>query len=409
MAVGENQQELDALAAAGLALGSAANLGEALQIVVEAAARAAGAKVVIARVADDGRRILTAAAVTAESPALAAELAGARAPLNELPQHEEAELSRLPLAPRRAAERAGTAAVVVLPIHLDGDVRGSLELMRDSAFDDNERRHARVAAGLVSLAIRALGPATGPDDERQLEATLGLAGEALAAGADESRTAAELTRFAAEATEAAGALLWRRGEDGQLELVSAVGATKGDQAVRAAAERALGGLAAVAVEQVGGSSSAALQLGQPPVGTLQLLFADGHEPSEQELSTLRTFGVRAAHALRASMRSRTVAVELDRTRALLAVIGQAIAELSLAHTLETAVARVAELLDADRLAVYLREDDRLYEAAGVGLAGPHLRVAARLLELSLGPFRSRGVLVVPNAGSDARLGGVAAA
>ena len=92
--------------------------------------------------------------------------------------------------------------------------------------------------------------------------------------------------------------------------------------------------------------------------------------------------------------------ELDRTRALLGVIGQAIAQLSLAHTLDTAVASVAELLDADRLAVYLREDERLYEAAGVGLAGPHLRLAGRLLELALGPFRSRGVLVVRNVASD---------
>jgi len=407
MAVGENQQELDALAAAGLALGSAANLGEALQIVVRATAMAAGARVVIARVADDGRRALTAAAVEADSSALAAELAGSRVPLDQISQHEVAESARLPEALRRAGERAGAAAVVVLPIHVDGRVCGTLELMRDVPFDETERRHARVAAALVSLAIRAFGPAADPDESRQLETTLGLAGEALAAGADEARTAGELTRFAAEATDAAAALLWRRGEDSGLELVSAVGATEVAERARSAAERALAVPAAVAVEELGDATSAALQLGQPPVGTLQLIFADGQEPSEHDLATLRTFGVRAAYALRASMRSRTVAVELERTRALLAVIGQAIAELSLAHTLETAVARVAELLDADRLAVYLREDDRLYAAADVGLAGPHLRVAGRLLELSLGPFRSRGVLVVRSLGSDPRLSGVA--
>ena len=407
MAVSENQQELDALAAAGLALGSAANLAEALQIVVEAASRAAGAGVVVARVADDSRRRLTAAAVAAESPALAAELAGSRVPLEELPQHEEGDLERLPAGVRRTAERAGATAVVALPIHVDGRARGTLELMRDTPFDDTERRLARVAAGLASLAIRAFAPAVGPEGSNAREAALVLAGDALAAGADGARTGAELTRFAAEATDAMAALLWRRGEDEQLELVSAVGATADAKTARPAAERALDGRVAVAVEQLGDSTSAALQLGQPPVGTLQLLFAAGSEPSDQELSTLGTFGVRAAHALRASMRSRTVGAELDRTRALLAVIGQAIAQLSLAHTLETAVARVAELLDADRLAVYLREDDRLYGAAGVGLTGPHVRLAGRLLELALGPFRSHGVLVVRNVASDPRLAGVA--
>src|SRR5262249_59367739 len=101
------------------------------------------------------------------------------------------------------------------------------------------------------------------------------------------------------------------------------------------------------------------------------------------------------------------AQELERTTALLAVVGQAIAQLSLAHTLETAVARIAELLDADRLAVYLRDGERLYSAADVGLAGPHERLAERLLELALGPFRTRGIFTVPNVGSDARLTGVA--
>ena len=407
MTVDENQQELDALAAAGLALGSAANLAEALQIVVEATSRAARAGVVVARVADDARRRLSAVAVAAESPALAAELAGSRVPLADVPQHEEADLDRLPAAVRRTAKRAGAAAVLVLPIHVDGRACGTLELMSDSSFDDTERRHARVAAGLASLAIRAFGAPLGPDEGSERESALALAGDALAAGADESRTATELTRFAAAATDAEAALLWRRGEDEQLDLLSTAGAAVDAKAARVEAERALGGRVAVAVERVGDSTSAALQLGQPPVGVLQLLFADGGGPSERELSTLRTFGVRAATALRASMRSRTVGVELDRTRALLAVIGQAIAQLSLAHTLDTAVARVAELLDADRLAVYLREDERLYEAAGVGLAGPHLRLAGRLLELALGPFRSRGVLVVRNVASDPRLAGVA--
>jgi serine phosphatase RsbU (regulator of sigma subunit) len=153
--------------------------------------------------------------------------------------------------------------------------------------------------------------------------------------------------------------------------------------------------------------AATLRLGEPAVGALQLLFARTDAPTEDDLRRLATFGVRAAHALRASARARTAAAELERTRALLAVVGQATAELSLAHTLQTAVARVAELLDVDRLAVYLRDDGRLYAAAGSGLAGPHARVAERLLELLLGPFRGRGLLTVPNVASEPRLEGVA--
>src|SRR4029077_549267 len=118
------------------------------------------------------------------------------------------------------------------------------------------------------------------------------------------------------------------------------------------------------------------------------------EAGDVDLATLATFGVRAAHALRASMHARSGELELGRTRALLGVVAQAISQLSLAHTLETAVARVGELLDADRLAVYLREDDRLYAAAGLGLAGPHARLAERLLRLPLCPFSSRGMLVL---------------
>jgi serine phosphatase RsbU (regulator of sigma subunit) len=408
MAVSESQRELDALAAAGLALASAGTLAEALQLVVDAAAQATHADVAIVRVADDARGQAGAAAVSTQSAALAAELAGSRIALDELPEHEETELERLPPGVRNAAGRAGASAVVVLPVHIDGSVRGSLELMRaGEAFSARERRLARLAAGQASLAIRAFAGDGSPEGAVAAETLLTLAGDALAAGADGSRTAGHLTRFAVEATRATAALLWRRADDGELELVASSGADGEAGAGRLAAERALGGRTAVTVEQLDGTTSAALLLGQPPIGTLQLLFAAGDEPTEPDLATLATFGVRAAHALRASIRARSQALELDRTRALLAVVGQAISELSLAHTLDTAVARVAELLDADRLAVYLHEDDRLYAAAEVGLAGPHARLAGRLLELALGPFRSRGLLVVSDVAADLRLSGVA--
>jgi len=61
--VGLAEGGLDALAEAGLALGLARSLAEAMQTVAKAAARAAGADVVVVRVVDDARTSLNACAV----------------------------------------------------------------------------------------------------------------------------------------------------------------------------------------------------------------------------------------------------------------------------------------------------------------------------------------------------------
>jgi serine phosphatase RsbU (regulator of sigma subunit) len=396
---------LIALAQAGLALGLASTLPEALQTVAEATARAVQADIVVARVTDQTRARLNAAAVATGSAAVAAELEGSWLPLRDVPEFEQAERELLPDSVRRIAERVRAPFVVLLPVYVGGELRGTLELMRASGtYDDAERRLARLAAAQAALAIRAFAGDRTPARSLDTEAVLTLAGDALAAGADESRTADQVTRLAVEATGARAGLLWRRPEeDRPLELVASFG-DAGAATASSAAEQALRERAAVVVGEDG--LSATLQLGQPPVGALQLLFDPDAAPSEEDISVLATFGVRAAHALRASLRAQTVAVELERARALLAVVGQAISQLSLAHTLETAVARVGDLLDADRLAVYLREDGRLYAAAGVGLAGPHVRLAERLLDLTLGPFRSRAILAVPRVSSDSRLAGV---
>src|SRR3954467_2145245 len=402
---------LQALARAGPAVGDARNLSEALQILAEATGFATGAEIVIMRVADEAS--LVTCAVVTDSAAVAAELEGSRLALEDVPEFEESALERLPEGVRRAAERVHAGAAVLIPVHLDGHVQGSVELMRAEApFAEHELRFARIAAGQAGLVIRAFARPAGEADS---EAVLGLAGEALAAGGDELRTAEQVTRLATDATAALAGLLWRRGPEAELELIASVGALAGAEplvAAKAAADRALMGRQAVSVESVSGlpgtaTLSATLQLGQPPLGALQLLFARDTKAGDVDLATLATFGVRAAHALRASMHARSVELELGRTRALLGVVGQAISQLSLAHTLETAVARVGELLEADRLAVYLRDEDRLYAAAGLGLAGPHARLAERLLDLTLGPFRSRGMLVVHDVSADQRLSGVA--
>ena len=63
------------------------------------------------------------------------------------------------------------------------------------------------------------------------------------------------------------------------------------------------------------------------------------------------------------------------------------------------------------MAVYLRGtgEGELEEAASRGLAGPHARVADRLLDVALGPSRERTVLEVTDVVGDLRLAAVAAA
>jgi serine phosphatase RsbU (regulator of sigma subunit) len=410
------ERGLDALANSGLGLALGGTLTEALQAVADAVRHATGADAVVARAAEDSSSALNAFGVATRSPAVSAELEGSRLPLADVPETEESERARLPDAVRRAAERIRADHVVLLPVHVDGALRGTLELLRTGPpFSELELRLARIGSTQAGLAIRAFGRNGAATQPLDAPAPLAVVGEALAAGADESRTAEQLTRLAADATGAAAALLWTTEPGRPMELIAATGlddAAGTVPAARAAAEAAVAGHRGVVVARLDGGSpgdgavAATVQLGQPEVGALQLLFPPERAPSEVELATLVTFGVRAAHALRSSLRARTTALELERTQALLAVVGQAISQLSLAHTLDTTVARVAELLDADRLAVYLREEGRLQEAASAGLAGPHVAVAERLLELALGPLRSRGLLVSSDVGSDVRLSGV---
>jgi serine phosphatase RsbU (regulator of sigma subunit) len=406
-------EALEALAEAGAGIAAARGRVEAMRWIAEGLAQAAGAEITVLRILDaDGQR-LTACAVASTSSAVAAELEGSRFAIDELSLDEVTDLELLPSAVRLAATRTRAASALQLPILVGDQIVGSVELLRAGRpFDGAERRAARVAAAQAALAIRAF-----PDDrEHGRLDLLALAGDALAAGGEHARTAEQIPRVAAEATQAAAGLLWRLADERLPTLIASHGLESPGRALVDAAEvaaRALRTLEPVIVENVegellpaGAGVSATLRLGQPPVGALQLLFPPGSAPSEEDLGRLATFGVRAAHALRTSVHVQTVAAELERTRALLTVVGQATAQLSLAHTLETAVARVAELLGVERLAVYLRDEGRLYAAAGTGLAGPHVRLAARLLELALGPFRSRGMLSIGDVGADPRLAAV---
>jgi serine phosphatase RsbU (regulator of sigma subunit) len=380
-------------------------LESVLSAIVERTAEVAGADVVVARLRDDSGG-LTARAVHAASAALRAELEGSRLEADAVRAEAHDELQQLPADLRGIAERMGAGGVLQLPV-LDGDaVVGSLELLRRRGhFGERDRRLAAAAADEVALARRAFGDGDGsgaaaPD-------LLGLAGDALAAGSDEARAADQVATLATEATGARACLVWRYEPQGPV-LAALSGGGLETTAALEAVERSRGGANSLALEPLENSALVTLQLGEPPQGALQLLLAEGLRPDDPLLGRLGIFAVRAAHALRAGERRRTLSLELERTRALLTIVGQAIAQLSLSHTLDTAIQHVSELLGAERLAVYLAEEDgqRLEPAAERGLAGPHVRVAERLLELLLGPARGRGLLGIPYAATDNRLRGV---
>jgi serine phosphatase RsbU (regulator of sigma subunit) len=388
---------VDAFAAAGERLAHSESLDDALGEISTAAANALGADLVVVRVLDpDG--FLRARALTAVSQALAAELEGSRYAVSDFDPAGDGVREALSAAVDRTAERLGAEARVLVPVLVGGRPAGSLELYRArKPLSPAEERIVRLAAAHAALAVRAFSGVNGA--AAATVHPLDLAGDALAAGLEQARTADQVARLAAEAAGAVGATIWdvdARAPIGGYGVVS-------EGAERGAALAALAESRPVAlVGQV-----ATISLGRPPFALLQLRFPAEAVPSGAELDRLASFGVRAAHALRLSERAGRLAGDLERTQALLAVLGQAIARLSLSHTLEIAIDRVAGLLGVERLAVYLQDEEgRLTVAEARGLAGPHVDVAERLLELSLGPFRARGMLVVDDAALDLRLADV---
>jgi serine phosphatase RsbU (regulator of sigma subunit) len=409
------EQGLGALVAAGRRIAGETSLDGALSTLADAAAAAAGAEVAVVRVLDETGRSLRAGAIAARSDTVAAELVGSSFSLLELPVEETADSSLVPEPVRAAAARVQADAILLVPIWAEGRPIGSLELMRaGTAFSEEEIAIARLAAAQLGLALLALRGANGAEDRAlSVDQSLALAGDALAAGYDLGRIGDQIVRLALAATGAAGARLWRVGPDATLEAFVAseqLDTGQPSEPSSRAATRALEEPEPITIAREESRPEAAflvtLRLGQPAVGVLQLFFATESPPGDPMLRRLSGFGLRAAHALKAGERAGEAAEELERMRALVAVVGQAIARLSLSHTLETAADRVTELLHTSRIAVYLYEDGRLQAAHERGLAGPHVGVAERLLELSLGPLRTQGMLEVTDAEADLRLAGV---
>ena len=407
-------QALGALATAGRRIAGESGLDGALSAVADAAASAAGADIAVVRVADPSGD-LRLRAVAARSEAVGAELQGSSFAGAELPREEGSDLEALPAAVRAAAGRVHANVVCLLPVWIAGRPAASLEVMRTGdAFGLEELTLARVAAAQLSLALVAFGAGNGSGPAHASpEHALGIAGEALAAGHDETRVANQIAHLAAEATGAEAAQLWRLTAEAELVPVVSTGALGPEQTQETAARaarRVLEGQSAVAETRDETFPQAptlvTVRLGNPPLGVLQLFFSAQTPPSTPVLERLGSFGVRAAHALRAGERATEMTADLERTEALLAVVGQAIAHLSLTHTLGTVADRITELLRVDRIAVYLRDQGRLHAAYERGLVGPHESVAERLLELSLGPSRAQGVLHVTDAAADLRLAAV---
>lgn len=401
---------VEALAEAAAGLAAAADLSGALDLLAEGARAAVGADALVLRVIDAAGR-LEARAVAPPGSVLGAELAATRVPVDVLAAGE------LPEATRRAAARVRAAGALAVPARADDRVIGSIEAVRLGAqFDEHDRALARLAATQLVLAVRSHAPGGAATATRRQDRLLGLAGDALAAVGDVRRASSQAVRIAVEATGARAGALWRRSADGAAELAAAQNLTD-DAAAGAAAladdtlrERPPPVLLADARLPAGLRQVIVLPLGQPPTGTLQLFFPDDDgAPSVEELGRLASFAARSAYALREGERLEALGGELERTRALLRMIGDASSRLSLAHTLETAVDRIAELLPLRRLGLYLREDDRVRAAAGRALPRGHLDLASLLLETMLGPLRARSAVHVARDGSEPGLERVRAA
>ena len=299
-------------------------------------------------------------------------------------------------------------------MRVDG-AAASLELFRPGDdFSADERLVGELVAAEIGLVIRAFAVAPAAAATPSARPALELAGDALAAVLDSSATEAEIVRIAAGATGSKAAVVWERDEEATLRVAASYGLDP-DAELGAARELAVDALAGPAVARAlpaaglpaGCHVSTTVSLGRRGAGVLQLLDPRGEAPSSERLAALTSFGARVADALQASVRADALALELDRARALLAVVDQTTAELSVAHTLETAVEGIADVLSVSRLAVYLRRPDGVLEAAAArGLSGPHVRVAERLLDVALAPGHGGAVVEVADAQRDPRLADV---
>ncbi len=383
----------------------------ALELAVRAGAAALRADVGLGRLIDSTGRHLGVRVVSSSSLALAAELEGARIEVAAVPVDGPSSGHHVPAPLLLLAEQLGAQGVLLAPVVVDERIRATVEFLRlADTFSPFDEAVACVLAGNLALALCRL------DAEAEARATqlpreriLQLVGDALGAGStdDDVLAAGEVVELVANATEARGALLWRGGSAERLDLVASTG-TIWEQAelaelhdlARHVATTRQTFLPTRVATSAGELAVAAIRLGQEPATVLQLALDLPGTLSDAEGRALARVAARASGALEERGRTRRLSVELEQARAVLAIVAEAIAQLSLAHTLEIAIERVSELLAIDRIAIYLQEPLALEPAAARGIAGPHARIAERLLELALGPLRVRGLVLVEDASTE---------
>ena len=223
----------------------------------------------------------------------------------------------------------GDASVRGLPIDLAG-THGVLVLARRGpAFDAEALRVARLATELMGLR-----PAARLERRRvcsgRRQARPGRRGAGRGARRRGSARAYRPARRTGGGGGGRAALAVARG--GARAVAGSYGTLEPDDQLARAAREIAEQPRTVAVQGDRASGQVVtVQLGEPALGSLQLRFASGRAPRAAELDRLAGFAVRAAHALRAAGRAREAATELERSRALLSVVGEAISRPARAH------------------------------------------------------------------------------
>ena len=410
----DEEEALEAIACAARLLREGSSQEEALAAIARAAFLATGASLAIVRIAPGPGADLVARAVHTHSSVLAAELDGsklaARALAEAEAEYEVAASADIPAGARRAATRAGADFVHIVSVGED-TVLATLELYRRGrGFSRRDRAFVHLAAAHLAIALEGLEKVSADSPPDRARLSLELVGEALAAASDEAELAEHVVRAAADATGATRSLLWRLDADAPPRFLAGHGfdgdpsglATLADAVQTAVDEQRTRGPSTNGTERTGRLADGVIvPLGEPPAGALQLFFAEGSSACDPDV--LSAFAAHVAVALRRARHAEVLALELRRSQTIVAVVSQAIAHLSLAHTLATAVDRVSELTGSAHVAIYLREGERMATAASRGLVGSHSDLAERLLELALGPFRMRGFLFVRDMVADSRL------
>ena len=228
------------------------------------------------------------------------------------------------------------------------------------------------------------------DGESRAEAVLDLAGEALAAGATTSGAADRGRTGRGQGRRSAGraplAAIRAR-----LELALRSGSGRcGPRPCGAARERDRRARSRRSARALGGQRLAACRSASRRSASLQLAVRRTRSRRSSLARLARSASARRTRCARATRRASR---ELERTRALLGVVGQAIAS-SRSRTRSrprssaspSCSAPTASPSTCARTAGSLRRRARL--------AGPHTPVAERLLELALGPYRGRGIVAI---------------